>query len=102
MRDMRIGEEISAVADPRGRAGGGAAIDGAKFAKRVAVADLEMRRLAGVFQILRALPDGCVGVKTIRAPDFRRAAKGDVMLQPAILAEDDFFFDDAIGPDERA
>ena len=32
--------------------------------KRVVVADLEVGRLAGVFQILRLLADGAVGVRS--------------------------------------
>ena len=57
VRDVAVGEEISAAADARDRAGRGAAMHGDEFAESVLVADLEIRRLARVFQILRLLPD---------------------------------------------
>ena len=55
--DMTVGEKISGVADPRLAFARRAAIHGDEFAKRVFVADFQIRRLATIFQILCLLAD---------------------------------------------
>ncbi len=87
VRDVRVGEEISAAADPRDRARRSAAMHGHELAEGVAVADAKMRRLADVFQILRLLADGAEGVEAVAAADLARSARAHVMLQPALRAE---------------
>ena len=81
---------------------GRAAIHGDEFAKCILVADFEISRLALVFQVLGLLADRAIGVKFIPRAGRHRPAKRDVMLQPAIRAEDDSGRDDAIRPDDRA
>src|SRR4051794_10151860 len=100
MADVAVGQKISATADARFAVPGRAPIDGHEFAKRVLVADLEIRRFAGVFQILRLLADRGVGVKLVPRASACRSANRDVVLQPAVGAEHDASLDDAIWTDD--
>ena len=58
VRDVRVGHEQIVIADARhALIADGAAVDGAELADHVAIADLQARRLAGVFLVLRRLAD---------------------------------------------
>ena len=67
----------------------GAAINRAKFAESIFVANFQIGRFAGIFQILRLLADRTVGVKFIFRARLHRPGKGDMMLQPASFAQHD-------------
>ncbi len=100
--DMAVGEKISTAADAGFAIALGAPVDRAELAKNVRLAELEIGRFPGVFQILRLLPDGAVGVELVMRPRDHRALQGHVMLQPATFAEDDVRADDAVRPHHRA
>ena len=55
--DVTVGEKIPPAAHPRLAFRRRAPVHGAKFAERILIPDLEIRRLARVFQILGLLPD---------------------------------------------
>ena len=57
MRHVRVGEKQIVRADARPRIGSGAAVHRGEFAKDVVVADLDIGRLALVFQVLRFFAD---------------------------------------------
>ncbi len=78
VRDMGIGEKKVLVADDGFFASAGAAMNGGKFAEGIALADLEMRGLAPVFQVLGLEPDGGVGEKFVAGTDFARAVESGV------------------------
>ena len=100
--DVGIGEEIAATADPGAITGSSGAVDAHKFAETVLIADLHIRRLPLVFEILGLLGNGAVGEKAVVAPDAGETANGDVVLEPAAVAEDDVRADDAIRADNDA
>src|SRR3981081_4532149 len=95
--NMTVGQKISAITDARFAVARCAAIDRDKFAKGILIADLEISRLAFVFQILRLLADRAISVKFIARARAHRPAKRDVMLQPAMFAERHIRSDHAIG-----
>ena len=97
--DVGVGEKVAAAADHGFGAGEGAAVDGGEFAEGVAVADFEMGRFAGVFEVLRFLSDGSVGEEEISRSDFRRAHDGDVVLEFGPGTDDDVGADNAVGSD---
>src|SRR5687768_14634220 len=98
MRDMRVGEKISPTADAGHRADRGRAMDRHEFAEGIFVADFEPGRFAGIFQILRDLADRAESKKAIAAAEAGCAAQADVMLQPAVVAENHARPNDAVGP----
>ena len=100
--DVRVGEKVPAAADDGFRAGQGAAVDRAEFAEGIAVADFEVGRFAGVFEVLCFLSDGGVGKKEIAAADGGRAHHGDVVLEFGVFADDGVGSDDAVGADAGA
>ena len=67
MPDVTVGEKISAVADACFSVARRAAVDGNEFAKRIFIADLQIGRLALIFQVLCLLADRAVGVKFVSA-----------------------------------
>ena len=96
MTDVTIGEKISAVAHTRLAVVRCAAINRAKLTKSISVANFQISWLARVFQILRLLADRTIRVKSILASGPHRPGKGDMMLQPAFLAEHDVTTNNAI------
>ena len=84
--DVGVGEKISAVTDARLSGLRGAAIHRDKLAKGIVVTDLKISRFAAIFQVLRLLADRAIGVESVPATGVERAAKRDVMLEPAIFA----------------
>ncbi len=74
--DVAVGEKISAIADARFARAGRAAVHGDKFAERIFVADLEICRLALIFQILGLLADRAVGIKFVPRAGRHRPGKG--------------------------
>src|SRR4030095_384160 len=96
---MAVGEKISAIANDSSRVWRGAAIDGHEFAKRVAFADLEVRGISRVFQILCALTDRAKGVEAIVRSNARRALEHDMTLQPRTRADLHIGADHAIRSD---
>ena len=70
MSNVRISEKIVVTADHGFCIRHRATIHGAKLAEAVVIADLEERRLTGIFEILSALANGAKGKKTIGSPDF--------------------------------
>ena len=85
MRNVHVGHDPVVVADTRhANVLRGAEVEGAELADRVALADLEPRRLAGVFLVLR-----------------HRAERAE--LEDAVVAADRrVAFDDAVRADARA
>jgi hypothetical protein len=79
-----------------------APVDGNEFAERIIIADLEISRLALIFQILRLLPDRRERVEFISCARLHRSAKRDMMLQPTIFTEDDALADEAIRSDDTS
>src|ERR1041384_626679 len=84
--DVRVGEKISTAPDARFAGRRRASVDRDEFAKRVLVANLEISRLAAIFQILGLLADRAIGVELVASPGRERPAQRDVMLQPAVFA----------------
>src|SRR2546423_1920442 len=85
--NMTVREKISGVADPRSALASCASIYRNEFAKRVLVANFQIRRFTAIFQILRLLADRAIGVKLVFCSGLHRPAERYVMLQPAIRAK---------------
>jgi hypothetical protein len=64
------------------------------------VADLQIRRLAQIFQILGLLADGAIRIKFVPRPGDHRTGEGDMMLEPAVRPEDYAGLHDAIRADD--
>jgi len=91
-------KEVVVAADDRLQADARGTVDRAEFTKIVVVADLQEGRFAHVFQVLRLLADGTVGMEAVACADLRGAENRDMMLKPAVIAEFRAFADDAIRP----
>ena len=86
--DVRAGHEQIVAADARDQLIlGGAAIDRAVLAEGVAVADLQPRRLAVVFQVLRRGADRGELEDLVVAADRGRAVDHDVRPDPGARAD---------------
>ena len=71
----------------------GAAADGAKFAKGVAVTDFERDALARIGEVLRIATDDGKGIQAIIFSEARGAFDDGVMIEDAAVAEFDFVAD---------
>src|SRR5438094_10554321 len=80
--DVTVSEKISAIANARFAIAFGAAIDRAKFAERIFVANFQIGRFAPVFLILRLLADRSGGLKFIFPPGSPRSAPRAIRLLP--------------------
>ena len=85
MTDVRVGEKIAAVPNTRPASSRSAAVDRDEFAKAIVVTDLQISRLAAIFQILGLLTDRAIGVEFIAPSGRQRPFQSDVVLEPAIL-----------------
>ena len=95
VRDMRIRHQQIVVADARhALVVGGAAIHGDGFAKHIAVADLEARRLAVVFLVLRRIAQRGELEYLVVGADARRAVDHRMRAYPGAGADDDIRADD--------
>ena len=97
--DVAVSQKIVVVADDCSRTDGRAAIHRAKFAECISRTDFEICRLAGIFEVLRTLPDRAVGKKKIVLANARRACERRVVGQSATRTERDIGPDHAIGAD---
>ena len=77
----------------------GAAVDRAKFAKRIVVSDFQKSWLGGVFEILRALTNRAVGVEYIPLSDACRTGYGDMTNEARSASNLDLRADVAEWPD---
>ena len=68
-----------------------------EFAEAVIVTDLEVGRLALVFEILTAMADAGVGVESVAVADCRGTVDGDMGIQLALFTDDNAGTDDAVG-----
>ena len=115
VRDMHVGHDPVVVADARDagilhRAG----IEGAEFAYRVVVADLQARRLAGVFLVLRdcahrteledaiCLADAGVPLDDDMRPDHRPGADLHMLAYDGIRAHLDIAGKPGVRMDDRS
>src|ERR1022692_1327909 len=78
---------------------GRAAVHGDGFAKHVAVADLEPRRLAPVFLVLWRIAQRSELINLVVGADARRAVDHDMRSNPGTGTYRHVPTDDAIGPD---
>ena len=99
MCNVAVSEKGSTVSEARFTFARRAAADCDEFAECILIADFQVSRFTLVFQVLRLLADGAVGVKFVSRSGIRRSTKGDVMLEPAVLTEDDVGSDNAIRSD---
>ncbi len=100
MRDVGVSEEVVIASDDGLRADQGSTIHGAKLAEDVVVTHFEEGGFACIFEVLRLLTDAGVGVELVPFSDRGRAAKGDVVLQPAAVPQNHAFADDTVGTDD--
>ena len=97
MPDVRAGHEQVVVGDARHQLVlGRAAVDRAVLAERVAVADLQARRLAAILQVLRRRTDRGELEDAVLAADRGRALDHDVRPDPGAGADRDAGADDAV------
>ncbi len=101
VRDVRVAEKQVMRADPRRHIAVRAAVDGGVFPENIQIADLQVSRIADVFQILRLSADRGEGEKFVRAADFRVPIDHDMGVQNAVIAELDVGTDDAIRADSN-
>lgn len=87
VRDVSVGEEISMAADLCHGIRRRASIDGAEFAKAIPIADFEPRGFPCVFQVLRALSDGAIGVKFITNTRSRGPRNGHMRMELAAITK---------------
>src|SRR5882724_2553331 len=93
---MAVGKKGSSIADAGFSFAGGAPADCNEFAKRIFIADLQIRRLTLIFQVLRLLSDRAGSVKSVFRSALHGSAKSDGMFQPAIWPAHHVGSDDAI------
>jgi hypothetical protein len=74
-------------------------VDGAELSEGVVIAHFEPGRLAFVFQVLRLLADGAIGIEFVPFANPRRSHDGDMMLEPAAIAKHHAGSNDAIWSD---
>src|SRR5438876_9020491 len=96
---MTVGEKCASIADAGFSFAGGAPADCYEFAKRIFIADLQIRRLTLIFQVLRLLSDRAGSVKSVFRASLHWSAERDVVLQPAVWTEHDVRADDAVWTD---
>ena len=107
MPNVTVSEKISSAADARFSFAASAAVDCNEFTKRVFVPDLEVSRFVLIFHVLRLLADRAIGVEFVSRARRHRAGEGDVILQPAVRAQNHvganyaIRSDDCAGPDFR-
>src|SRR5215469_11594318 len=85
MGDMAVGQKITVVADPRDRSDSSPSVHRAEFPETIVIADLEVGRFAGIFQILCLLADRAEGVEPVTRADRDRTKNRYLILQPAPL-----------------
>src|SRR5215207_7460846 len=101
--DMRVGEEEAVIADARPRrALRRAWIEGHAFPDGAVRSDEEHRRLAGIFQVLRLVPDRGEGEDLGARPDRGVTGQHDVAHELRAGPELDICADDAERPDPHA
>lgn len=74
-------------------------MNGTELTKGIVITDFEPSRLSLVFQILRLLTNGPVGIEFVIFSDLRRPHDSDMVLEPAAVAKFDIRADDAIRSD---
>jgi hypothetical protein len=94
-----VAEEVVVAADDRLVIRRGGTMHGAKLTEGVVVPHFEPRWFAAVFEVLRLLTNGAVGVEFVPFSDPRRPHDRHMMLKPAAIPEHDIGSDDAIRAD---
>ena len=97
VRDMSVGEEVVIVSDDTGLEHG-AAMNGDILAENIPAPDFHAGRLAGIFEILGAGPDGGVGVELVVLANLGVSFDCDMGMKVAALPQSHIGPDDAERP----